>query len=268
MLATPGISRAMQMMADIKPLSAHMVFGYEVGSGLDGNVEFSGQRPDFNWRYQDAGGGIILDMCHEGYLSEALFGETQSLSALARLFVPERRSTDGETIITCDVEDFATITREHASGVINTSSWSWLCRINSEFGPLEIAVEGKGGSLVFGLYGLKVQWKESAPANRWERSVPGEKIQWRDYWQYLDLEYQDPFAAELAEFLPCAVKKNTYKKSAEHALNLLGQVEALYESAAENGAVIERDRFLRYPDPPPDNWRPERLQTRLQLVNP
>ncbi len=264
MLETPGVHKAVQMMPEIKPLTAQMAFGYEVGSGLAGNKEFSGQRPDFNWRFAEAGGGIILDMCHEGYLSEALFGETERLSAVARLLVPKRLSTDGRTVIDCDVEDCSHLRREHTNGVVNTSIWSWFRRINSEFGPLEITVEGENGSVVFGLYGLKVQWKETAPANRWERSVKGEKVEWRNYWQYLDLAPRDPFAVELADFLRCLLTGCKYRRDAIHALNVLGEVEALYQSAAQDGVPIERKDILYYPKPAPANWQPERLQGKLR----
>ncbi len=266
MLATPAVLKAMELMPEIKPLPAQMLFGYEVGSGLGGNKEFSGQRPDFNWTFAEAGGGIILDMCHEGYLSRGLFGPTKQLSAVARLLVPKRVSTDGHTIIDCDVEDYAAYRREHENGIVNTSIWTWFRRINSEFGPLEITVEGENGTLVFGLYGLKVQWKEKAPANRWERSVSGEKIEWRDYWQYLDLSYRDPFALELSEYLLTIFTGTRYAKDAVHALNILGEVEALYDSAAAQGAVIAREQFWQYPKTTPPDWQPERLQGKLLQV--
>ena len=268
MLATPGVMKAIELMPKIKPLSATMAFGYEVGSGLSGNKDFSGQRPDFNWTFAEAGGGIILDMCHEGYLSNALFGPSERLSASARLIVPKRVSTDGKTIIDCDVEDYSALKREHANGVINTSIWSWYRRINSEFGPLEITVEGEGGSMVFGLYGIKVQWKETAPANRWEKSVSGEKTEWRDYWEYLDVSYKDPFALELADYLVCVINGEKYPKDAIQALNVLGEVEALYESAANNGSVVERSDFFHYPKAVPNGWTPERLQNgRLKVLD-
>lgn len=267
MLATPGVLKAIELMPRIKPLSATMAFGYEVGPGLSDNKDFSGQRPDFNWTFKEAGGGIILDMCHEGYLSNALFGPTERLSASARLIVPKRKSTDGVTILDCDVEDYAAYRREHKNGVINTSIWSWYRRVNSEFGPLEITVEGKGGSMVFGLYGIKVQWKETAPANRWEKSVSGEKTEWRDHWEYLDVPYKDPFALELADYLVCVIENKKYPKDAIQALNVLGEVEALYESAANNGAVVERNDFFHYPKSVPHGWTPERLQNgKLQTV--
>ncbi len=268
MISTPGLLKAIELMPKIKPLSAQMLFGYEVGAGLEGNAEFSGQRPDFNWVFNEAGGGIILDMCHEGYLSNALFGETERLSASARLIVPKRMSTDGKTVIDCDVEDYAALRREHTSGVINTSIWSWYRRVNSEFGPLEITVDGEGGSMIFGLYGLKVQWKETAPANRWEKSVVGEKIEWRDHWEYLDLPYHDPFAYELSDFLTCILTGKKYEKDAVSALNILGQVEALYDSAANNGAPVESKDFFKYPKPVPANWEPERLQKNNLRVIP
>lgn len=262
-LATPGIRRAVEMIPEIRPLSAQMLFGYEVGPGLEGNAEYSGQRPDFNWRLDQAGGGIILDMCHEGYISEALFGATASLSAVARLLVPRRLSTDGHTIIEADVEDFAALRRQHASGVVNTSVWSWYRRVNSEFGPLEITVDGERGSIVFGLYGLKVQWRETAPANRWERSVSGVPTAWRDYWQYVETPPRDPFAAELSDFLEAFLTGAAYDRDAIHALNVLGQVEAFYESAAAGGAEIPAERILCYPKDVPEGWRPERLQGSL-----
>jgi predicted dehydrogenase len=263
MLATPGVLKALELMPKIKPLHSQMLFGYEVGAGFSDNKDFSGQRPDFNWTFAQAGGGIILDMCHEGYLSQALFGTTERLSAVARLLLPKRVSTDGHTVIDCDVEDYSAYRREHANGVVNTSIWTWFRRINSEFGPLEITVEGENGTLVFGLYGLKVQWKEAAPANRWERSVVGEKIEWRNYWQYLDLTYRDPFALELSEYLLTVLTGEPYRKNAIQALNILGEVEALYDSAAQSGVTIDHHLFWRYPKTTPPNWQPERLQGKL-----
>ena len=266
MLATPGLTKAMELMPKIKPLTAQMAFGYEVGSGLSGNKDFSGQRPDFNWLLEEAGGGIILDMCHEGYLSKALFGDTEELSAVARLVVPQRLSTDGKTVIDCDVEDFAALRRQHTNGVVNTSIWSWYRRVNSEFGPLEITVDGENGSMVFGLYGLKVQWKETAPANRWEKSVSGEKTEWRDYWEYYDLPYKDPFAIELADYLQCAMKGEKYPKDAIQALHVLSEVESFYESAAQDGKSVSRKDVRYYPVPNPEGWTPERLQNNLKIV--
>ncbi len=266
MLATPGLLKAMELLPQIKPYHCQMLFGYEVGAGFSDNKDFSGQRPDFNWTFADAGGGIILDMCHEGYLSQALFGKTERLSATARLLLPRRMSTDGRTVIDCDVEDYAAFRREHVGGVVNTSIWTWFRRINSEFGPLEITIEGENGTLVFGLYGLKVQWKESAPANRWERSVSGEKIEWRNYWQYLDLSYRDPFALELSEYLVTVFTGEPYRKNAVQALNILGEVEALYDSAAADGQVMPAEQFWHYPKATPPNWQPERLQGKLIAV--
>lgn len=266
MLETPGIKRALEMVQEIKPVSAQMVFGYEVAPGFGDKFDYCCQRPDFNWRFASAGGGIILDMCHEGYLSEALFGETERLSAVARLIVPVRLNTNRTKTIECDIEDYAALGRQHTNGIVNTSVWSWYRRINSEFGPLEITVEGERGTIVFGLYGMKVQWKETAPVLLWERSVSNEKIMWRDYWQTIELPYRDPFAAEWADFLRCFLTGEKYWKTAIHALNILGQVEAFYQSAAQNGTPISQENFLRYPQPVPPDWQPERLQDKLREV--
>ena len=258
-LEAPGIRQAVRMMPAIRPLTAHMIFGYETGAGFSGNPEFHGQRPDFNWTLKAAGGGIILDMSHESYISRALFGATESLSCVSALLVPRRRSAAGEAVIECDVEDFAVLRRAHP-GVVNTSSWSWFRRINSEFGPLEISVEGEGGSVVCGLYGLKVQWSEMAPAVRWKDSLEGKKVEWRDHWQYLDLPARNPFAVEFERFIGAFLRGEAYALDAVAALDILGEVEALYESAARAGAVVPASRFLRYPDRVPPGWRPERLQ--------
>jgi len=262
MLEAPGVKKAIELMPEIKPFHVQIKFGYEVAPGF-GEKEYCCQRPDFNWTFVESGGGIILDMCHEGYISKELFGETERLSATARLHIAKRVSYDREGVIECNVEDYADIRREHSSGVVNTSVWSWYRRINSEFGPLEITVEGENGSLVFGLYGLKVQWKETAPLLLWEKSLANLKIKWRDHWQYLNLPHRDPFAVELADFIIHYLKGEKYSKNATHALNVLGEVEALYNSAAQNGLPIEKEKFLKYPQPVPDGWHPERLQDKL-----
>jgi len=267
MLEAPGIRLARDLVPEIKPVSAQMVFGYEVAPGFGDKFDYCCQRPDFNWQLASSGGGIILDMCHESYLSSWLLGETERLSATARLIVPQRLSTDRTKTIQCDVEDFATIRREHASGVVNTSVWSWYRRINSEFGPLEITIEGERGTIIFGLYGLKVQWKETAPVLLWERAAANRKIQWRDYWQYPEVPERDPFAVELADFLEHLVTGEKYPKDAIHGLNVLGEVEALYESAATGGTPISRAQFWRYPKAVPPNWHPERLAGKLTEIN-
>lgn len=263
-IETPGIHAAIQLVPKIRPLTCQMIFGYEVGAGFSKNDDFRGQRPDFNWTLKGAGGGIVLDMCHEAYISRALFGETDSLSCVARLLVPQRMSTDrkNNTPIDCDVDDYCSIRRLHTCGVVNNSTWSWFRRINSEFGPLEIQIDGVNGSIVFGLYGLKVQWAEGAPANLWKDSLAGKKIAWRDYWQYVDLEKRNPFAVELERFISSFVQGTFYHYNAIHALNIMGEVEALYESAAGEGRPVRNVDFLRYPKYPDECWQPERLQDR------
>lgn len=263
MLETSGIRRALELLPRIAPIHCTMVFGYEVGPGLSDNEQFRGQRPDFNWTLGQAGGGIILDMCHESYVSRALFGETDRLSAVARLVVPRRRSSDDD-IIDCNVEDYVSIRREHASGVVNNSVWTWMRRVNSEFGPLEITAEGLEGTLVFGLHGLKVQWKESAPALHWADALKGRKIQWRDHWEHIELTPRNPFAVELARFIRCLVLGEPYPYNATVALDWLGEVEAIYQSAARHGEPVSHDRFLHYPDRVGEGWQPERLQRLLR----
>lgn len=261
MIQAPGIREAIRLIPRIRPLHCNMVFGYEVGPGLSDNAAFRGQRPDFNWVLAQAGGGIILDMCHEAYVSHALFGATRRLSAIARRFVPVRRSAVSGERVPCDVEDYAAIRREHAGGVVNHSLWTWMRRVNSEFGPLEITVDGTEGTIVFGLHGLKVQWKESAPALHWKDSLEGKPIAWRDFWAYPEIERVNPFGVELERFIRCLVLREPYPYSATIALDWLGEVEAIYDSAARNGQPIEHDHFRHYPDPVPEGWQPERLQS-------
>jgi len=263
MLQTPGFRKALELVPVIRPTSCQMVFGYEVGDGKSGSALFRGQRPDFNWRLEAAGGGIILDMCHEAYVSHALFGTTERLSALARRFVPERVSAETGEAIACDVEDFVSIRREHTSGVVNNSVWTWCRRVNSEFGPLEVTVEGREGTLVFGLGGLKVQWKEAAPALRWEDLLEGREIDWRSYWERPALAARNAFAVELERFIRCLIQREPYPYDATRALDWLGEVEAIYQSAARGGAPIPHDQFLHYPDKVAPGWTPERLQDLL-----
>ncbi len=261
-IETPGIHEAIRLVPKLRPLTCQMIFGYEVGAGFSKNEDFRGQRPDFNWTLEGAGGGIVLDMSHEAYISRALFGETDSLSCVARLLVPQRMSTDRKNSepIRCDVDDYCSIRRIHTCGVVNNSTWSWFRRINSEFGPLEIQIDGEHGSIVFGLYGLKAQWAESAPANLWKDSLAGKKIEWRDYWQYADIQKRNPFAVELDRFIRGFVEGNVYHYDAAHALNIMGEVEALYESAADEGRPVTNQSFLRFPRKVEEYWQPERLQ--------
>ena len=216
-----------------------------------------------NWRLADAGGGIILDMCHEAYVSHALFGATARLSAVARRVVPERQAADADETVHCNVEDYVAIRREHTSGVVNNSVWTWFRRVNSEFGPLEITVDGLDGTIVFGLHGLKVQWKESAPALRWADSLAGKPIDWRGHWEYLPLEERTAHGVELERFIRCLMLREPYPHDTAAALDWLGEVEAIYQSAANDGAPVSHDQFLHYPDAVPADWEPERLQARM-----
>jgi predicted dehydrogenase len=263
MLETPGVRKALQLLPVIRPVSCQMVFGYEVGDGTSEKAAYRGQRPDFNWRLAEAGGGIILDMCHEAYLSHALFGTTERLSAVARLLVPERISTETAEPIRCEVEDYAAIRRQHTSGVVNHSVWTWFRRINSEFGPLEITVEGREGTIVFGLKGLKLQRKEAAPAVRWEDLLEGVEHDWRSYWERPEVPEQDAFAVELERFIRSFLLREPYPYDATRALDWLGEVEAIYQSAAAGGQPVSHQQFLHYPDRVPPDWTAERLEGHL-----
>jgi len=170
--------------------------------------------------------------------------------------------------VACDVEDYVAIRREHTSGVVNNSVWTWCRRINSEFGPLEITVEGRLGTIVFGLGGLKVQWKESAPALRWEDILEGRPLDWRSFWDYPEVAVRNAFAAELERFIRCLMLREPYPYDATRALDWLGEVEAIYESAAQGGAPISHNAFLHYPDKVPPDWTPERLQGHLGASGP
>jgi predicted dehydrogenase len=247
----------------VKPVACQIVFGHEVGDGFSDNKEYRGQRPDSNWTLEASGGGIILDMFHEAYLSNALFGATELLSAVARLLTRERRSASSDETIVCDVEDYAAIRREHTSGVVNNSVWTWLRRVNSELGPLEITVQGRDGTLVFAPHAIKVQWRQSAPAVHWKDSVKGKFIEWQRYWEYCEVEKRNPFAVEFARFIRCLVLREPSPHDAARAVDWLGEVEAIYESAAQDGAPVSHDRFLHYPDHVPADWSPQRLQGRF-----
>jgi len=54
-----------------------------------------------------------------------------------------------------------------------------------------------------------------------------------------------------------------YPYDATRALDWLGEVEALYQSAASGGVPIPHDQFLHYPDKVSPDWQPERLQAVL-----
>ena len=43
------------------------------------------------------------------------------------------------------------------------------------------------------------------------------------------------------------------------ALDWLGEVEAIYQSAANHGAPVGHGEFLHYPDAMPPDWEPQRL---------
>ncbi len=269
-IETPGIHAAIQMVPKIRPLTCQMVFGYEVGAGFSKSDDFRGQRPDFNWTQKGAGGGIVLDMSHEAYISRALFGETDSLSCVARMLVPRRMSTDRKNSapIDCDVDDYCSIRRLHTSGVVNNSTWSWFRRINSEFGPLEIQVDGVNGSLVFGLYGLKVQWAEARRPTSGRTAWPARRPPGGTTGSTWTSRSETPSRWSWSGSSRSFLRGTFYHYNAIHALNIMGEVEALYESAASEGTPVRNADFLRYPRLPDEYWRPERLQGRYGKGKP
>lgn len=88
----------------------------------------------------------------------------------------------------------------------------------------------------------------------------GVEHDWRSDWERPDVAPQDAFAVELERFIRAMLRRDPYPCDATRALDWLGEVEAIYQSAARHGEPITHSDFLHYPDKVPPEWQPERLE--------
>ena len=142
----------------------------EMGRWIFDGFSQPGQRPSWNYRKRD-GGGLILDMFpHWRYMIDALAGEVQAVSALARTHVARRRDEAGAGY-EVDVEDSVFAQFELAGGAIASINNSWCTRMHREF-PIQVQIDGMLGSAVAGPFGCWRQDAAAAPGGPISAAVP------------------------------------------------------------------------------------------------
>lgn len=153
-LGLPGFAKLLGLVRSGyfgRILSARLDFGWWVFDG----TAVACQRP--SWNYQKArGGGLVADMFpHWHYITEALMGPIQSVSARIATRIPRRIDEDGRTY-DVDVEDEVFAQFEHAGGALTQVSSSWATRTRGD-DLLTMRIDGTDGSAVAGMHRCWIQ---------------------------------------------------------------------------------------------------------------
>jgi predicted dehydrogenase len=177
-------------------LSVRGEFGYWVFEG----DYLPAQRPSWNYRAED-GGGMVLDMfCHWNYVLENLFGSVEAVTAKAVTHIPERWDEVGERY-DATADDAAYAIFELAGGVVAQVNSSWAVRVERKE-LVEFQVDGTHGSAVAGLFGCRVQPRETTPMPVWNPDLPTDQ-DFRGQWTEVpdNREFGNGFRAQWEEFL-------------------------------------------------------------------
>lgn len=177
-------------------LSVRGEFGYWV---FEGDLQ-PAQRP--SWNYQaEAGGGIISDMFpHWSYVLENLFGPVRSVYTQASTHIPQRWDERGDAY-PATAEDAAYAVFELDGGTVVQVNSSWTVRVNRDE-LVEFQVDGTEGSAVVGLFGVKIQPRETTPLRVWNPDLPDDHDYDADWIEVPDNEaFGNGFKRQWEEFL-------------------------------------------------------------------
>ena len=177
-------------------LSVRGEFGYWV---FEANLQ-PAQRPSWNYK-AEAGGGIISDMFpHWSYVLENLFGPVRSVYTQASTHIPQRWDERGEAY-PATAEDAAYAVFELDGGTVVQVNSSWTVRVNRDE-LVEFQVDGTEGSAVVGLFGVKIQPRETTPLRVWNPDLPDDHDYAADWIEVPDNEvFGNGFKRQWEEFL-------------------------------------------------------------------
>jgi predicted dehydrogenase len=209
-------------------LSVRGEFGYWV---FEGDWQ-PAQRPSWNYRAED-GGGIISDMFpHWSYVMENLFGEVRSVYAQAAIHVPDRWDEKGEHYA-ATAEDAAYGIFELAGGVVAEINSSWTVRVNRDE-LVEFQVDGTHGSAVVGLFGAKIQHRNTTPKPVWNPDLADEHDYAADWAEVPANDvFQNGFRQQWEEFLV------SYALGTDYPFDLLAGARGV--QLAEAGLLSSRE---------------------------
>jgi predicted dehydrogenase len=177
-------------------LSVRGEFGYWV---FEGDWQ-AAQRPSWNYRKED-GGGIVIDMFpHWNYVLENLFGRVESVYARAVTHIPTRTDEHGARY-DATADDSAYGLFELEGGIIAQLNSSWDVRVNRNE-LLEFQVDGTHGSAVAGLFGCKIQPRDSTPRPTWNPDIPDSHdyaADWREVPE--NMVFENGFKVQWEEFI-------------------------------------------------------------------
>ena len=173
-------------------------FGWWVFDGTDR----PGQRPSWNYRRGDGGGGLILDMYpHWRYVIEAIAGRIARVSSAAWTAVPERIDEEGRRYAV-DVEDAAATLVELESGAFGTILSSWATRVRRD-DLFTLQVDGTKASALAGLHRCHVQSLAQTPAIAHFSVMKDLGADYRDGWSEAPplADYRNPYRVGWENFL-------------------------------------------------------------------
>ncbi len=189
-------------------LSVRGDFGYWVFDGLRQPC----QRPSWNYRKEE-GGSLLIDMfCHWRYVIDDLFGEIESLVALAATHVDRRVDEQGEQYA-CTADDAAYAIFQLKSGVPVQFNSSWCVRVRRD-DLLTLQVDGMDGTAVAGLRKCWVQHDAFTPRPVWNPDVEPSIDYYAD-WREVpsNAEYDNAFKVQWELFLEHIVKDTPFRWS-------------------------------------------------------
>nr|WP_255622538.1 Gfo/Idh/MocA family oxidoreductase [Tessaracoccus sp. OS52] len=218
-------------------LSVRGEFGYWV---FEGDWQ-PAQRPSWNYRAED-GGGIIVDMFpHWNYVLENLFGEVKSVYATAAIHIPDRWDEKGEHY-DATAEDAAYGTFELEGGIVAQINSSWTVRVNRDE-LVEFQVDGTHGSAVVGLFGAKIQHRNSTPKPVWNPDLADSHDYSADWAEIpANRTFDNGFKQQWEEFLTSYVEGTDYEFDLLAGARGVLLAEAGLQSARE-GRKVELPRL-------------------------
>jgi len=183
-------------------------FGYWVYDG----IHQSCQRPSWNYRKAD-GGSIMIDMfSHWRYVIDNLFGEIESLVALADTHIDKRVDEQGNQY-DCTADDAAYGIFALKNGITVQFNSSWCTRVRRD-DLLTLHVDGTKGSAVAGLRKCWVQHDAVTPKPVWNPDVE-QPIDYYEAWEEVpnNVSYDNAFKVQWELFLSHVVQDTPFRWS-------------------------------------------------------
>lgn len=194
------------------------------------------------WRHQKrlAGGGASLDLgVHVMHQLRYVVGEVERVSAVARVFEPERRRRDASGAVVervaADADDAFFALPEFANGAIGTLSFTWAGHGEPTALPGGLTVYGSRGCLTGGALIRDDGTREELAAIFAREATAAERE------RFFPHGLRDPFALAYLDWLRCIRHGGQPETSGAEGLRDLAAAFAIMESATAGGPVRVED---------------------------